>query len=164
MIIAPDRFRDEEYLHPREEFEKTEHKVTVASLETGVCVGMFGAEATARAAVRDVSADDYDAIILVGGQGASALAVPEVFKLYQDAQAKGKIMAAICVSPMILAKAGVLKGKRVTVFKTPDTLKALEDGGAEFFDTPVVVDGKTVTGNGPEAARDFAREIINLLA
>jgi len=58
-----------------------------------------------------------------------------------------------------LAKAGLLEGKKVTVFRTATTLNELKKVGALISDAPVMVDGKIITGKGPEAAREFGQKI-----
>ena len=73
-------------------------------------------------------------------------------------------MAAICLSPVVLAKAGVLRGKKSTVFETAETVRALRDGGAEYVKTDVVVDGRIITSPGPEAVASFARRIVEALS
>ena len=69
----------------------------------------------------------------------------------------GKVVAAICIAPVILARAGLLKGKRATVF--PDGIPELEKAGAVYTAQSVERDGRIITGNGPEAAEAFGREI-----
>ncbi|NIM98828.1 MAG: hypothetical protein GTO24_12350, partial [candidate division Zixibacteria bacterium] len=77
---------------------------------------------------------------------------------------KGGLVASICISPVVLAKAGLLRGKKATVFRTTTTINELEKGGALISDAPVVVDGKIITGRGPEAAREFGLKIAESLS
>ena len=63
--------------------------------------------------------------------------------------------------PVILAKAGLLKNRKATVF--PDGADILIQNGAEYTAKPVEVDGQIVTGNGPQASKDFANELLKLL-
>ncbi len=80
-----------------------------------------------------------------------------------------KVLAAICWAPTILAKAGVLRGKRATVWVGADaeygkkTSEVLEDFGAQYSDEGCVVDGKIVTADGPATAKKMAGEILKLL-
>jgi len=70
------------------------------------------------------------------------------------------------ISPVILAKAGALKGKKATVWSSPldrSPIKILEAQGAEFVDEKVVWDGNIITGNGPDAAREFGKTIADAL-
>jgi protease I len=79
------------------------------------------------------------------------------------------VLAAICWAPTILAKAGLLKGKKATVWVGPDaeyakdTSEVLGDFGAEYVGKGCVVDGKVVTADGPATAKEMAQEIVKLL-
>ncbi len=162
MVIAQEMFRDEEYEHPREVLERRGATVTVASTEPGLCKGRFGLTAIADIALRDAAPQDYDAVVFVGGAGASvffddptaqALAVA----LYQT----DKIVSAICVAPTILANAGLLKGKRATSFPSQEDI--LRGAGALYTGNPVQTEGRIVTGMGPESAYGFGEAVANAL-
>lgn len=162
MVIAPEQFRDEELNHPKEIFEKEGGKVKIACKRTGKCSGMFGAVASPDMLIKDAKAVDYDAVVVVGGMGSPdhLWGDAQLHKLLQDADKAGKVVAAICLSGAVLARAGVLKNKEATVFETSDSLKELQKGGAKFIRKDVVTAGKTITADGPEAARDFGRAIL----
>ena len=66
MVIAPENFRDEEYLHTREELERAKASITVASTKTTTARGMLGATVTPDLKLEQVDVDDYDAVIFVG--------------------------------------------------------------------------------------------------
>jgi protease I len=103
-------------------------------------------------------------IVIVGGSGSPGLANrTEVIDLLNRAEDQGKKMAAICLGPMVLAKAGILQGKKATVFQTKESLAALQQGGATFIDTTLVTDGNVVTANGPAVAQAFGQELVKLM-
>ena len=89
------------------------------------------------------------------------LATHNALSLAQKFYNAGKITAAICIAPVILANAGLLNGKKATSF--PSEENALEDKGAAFTGNPVEADGLIVTAEGPKAARDFGKKIAQLL-
>ncbi|MDD1666685.1 MAG: DJ-1/PfpI family protein, partial [Methanomicrobiales archaeon] len=72
--------------------------------------------------------------------------------------------AAICLSPVVLARAGVLSGKKATVFRTADSVAEMRKGGADLRGEPVVVDGRFVTANGPAVARRFGEAVVSGLS
>jgi protease I len=76
----------------------------------------------------------------------------------------GKPIGAICLAPPVLARAGVLAGKRASTFPDPRALIELKRGGATSVDEPVVSDGTIVTGNGPAAAAAFAAALVHLVS
>ncbi len=162
MIIASQNFRDEELLIPKKLFEKEGYQVVIASSSLKPAKGMLGALVTPQILIDQVNVDDYDAIVFVGGIGAQEyFHNPVAHKIAREAVVKGKVLGAICLAPRILAEAGVLKGKKATVWQSEG--KALEEKGAIYTGKPVEIDGKIVTGAGPFAAEEFAKAILNLL-
>ena len=164
MIVAQKNFRDEELLIPKEMLENAGHSVKIASLTRAEASGMLGAKVTPDMAVHEASPDYFDAIVVVGGSGSPVLADSnDVTDLLAKASERGKIVSAICLGPMALAKSGVLSGRKATIFKTEDSVQALRDGGASLTGEEVTVDGKLITANGPQAANEFAKALITLL-
>lgn len=164
FIIAQKDFRDEELKIPMQILKDNGISCTIASTSLDTAVGSLGMEVDPDIAVSNIDADDYDVIIVVGGPGAPELAEHnEVLDLLKSAEIKGKNIAAICIAPTILAKAGVLEGKRSTVWKSEKSVRQLEQGKAIFVDEPVVVEDRLVTGNGPAAAKEFAKKIIEMI-
>lgn len=167
MLIAFRDFRDEEYFLTREVLESAGAKISVASAKKGIAIGADGNEAGVDLLAKDAKAGDYDAIVFVGGSGAlTYLDNDDSYKLAQEAVSLNKVLAAICISPVILARAGVLKGKKATVWTGPmddSPAEILRECGAEFNPGPAVRDGLIVTGNGPSAAKEFAMKIIEVL-
>ncbi len=105
------------------------------------------------------NANDYDAIVLPGGAvGTENLGKHDkVLKIIDDFSKKGKLICAICAAPAILAKRGLLKDKRATIFP----------GMEKFLDKPrseaVVIDGNIITSQGPGTAIAFGLKIVEML-
>ena len=162
MIIAPENFRDEELMRPKEILQGYGAKVVIASKGVEVATGMLGASVPVDLDISDVNVDDYDAVIFVGGSGASTyFNDTTAHEIAKTAYEKGKVIGAICIAPSTLANAGVLNGKRATSW--PSERKNLESKGATYVEQPVVVDGRIVTANGPSAASEFGKKIAELL-
>ncbi|MCX8007539.1 MAG: DJ-1/PfpI family protein [Coriobacteriia bacterium] len=162
MVVAPQQFRDEEYEHPREVLLRRGAVVVTASTVAGECLGRFGAVAHAEVALADVDPSDYDAVVFVGGAGSAVFFDDERAHTLAHAVADaGGVVAAICIAPSTLARAGLLRDRRATAFPTQkDDLIA---HGAEWSDGPVEIDGRIITGNGPDAAREFGTAIADAL-
>ena len=162
LIIAREIFRDEELFDTKAALEKSGVATTVASSIVGTCKGKLGATAESTLLIDDISADEYDAVIFVGGSGAMEYYDSETaLDLAKDTYRKGKVIAAICIGPRILANAGLLEEKTATCFESEgDALKEL---GANYTGENVEIDGKIVTANGPHAAKDFGEAIADLL-
>lgn len=165
IIIAFKDFKDEEYLIPRGILEKAGADIRVVSDELGMASGVDGEEVKVDIKLHDLDVSEFDAVVFVGGSGAlDHLDNQDSYRIAEDAVSQNKVLAAICISPVILAKAGVLKGKKATVWtdafnKGPK--KILEENSAEFQDKDVVIDGKIITANGPGAAGEFGKAIIH---
>ena len=106
--------------------------------------------------------DDYDVIIFIGGIGACEYyRDKKVLSLAVKTFNKGKKTCAICVAPLILANAGLLKNKNATIYK--DLVQMLKEHSAKYTGKQVEVDGNIITANGPNAARLFGQIIAREL-
>lgn len=165
FIIAQENYQDHEYGAPKKVLEDAGVEVITASSQTGKCQGSFGSTTEATVALADINVDDYDAIIFIGGSGARAYQHDvQAHLTAQEAINRNKILAAICIAPTILAHAGVLEGKKATVWNgNGEPAKILTANGATFIDEPIVVDGNIITANGPPAADNFGKAILEKL-
>jgi len=166
LIVAPVGFRDEEALEPKKVLEGAGHTVVVGSKGMKTAKGMLGAELAVDVELHEVNVDDYDAVAFVGGPGASGyFNDADAHRIAQEAVEKGKILAAICIAPAILGNAGLLSGRRATIWDSGGVqIAALERSGAKYSGENVTVDGKLVTANGPAAATAFGKKIVELLS
>lgn len=163
MIIASFNFRDEEYLTPHKIFSSYGIKIITASSSLQTSSGMLGAKVKPDIVLADVEVKDYDAIVFVGGNGSSQYWNDKTaHQIAQTVVSHNKILAAICMAPVTLANADVLKGKRATVFFTE--ANRLKGKGANYTGADVEIDGNIITADGPQSAEKFAQAIIKLLA
>lgn len=162
IVIARKVFRDEEYLEPLRALEDAGIDVTTASTRPGECIGKLGARAIATMAIEDALSVPWDAVVFVGGAGAADFFDDtSAHALARSARDRGAVVAAICIAPSTLARAGLLDGLRATAFETQeDDLRA---HGAIWTGAPVEVDGRVVTANGPAAARAFGETIATMV-
>lgn len=170
MIIAHENFRDEELNVPFKQFLGEGIDVTVASTEKGTATGMFGATFDVKYSLDDVNEADFDAVLFVGGMGTPSVRADERAVNIAKNSVGRKVLGAICWAPTILAKADVVKGKKVTVWLGDDpeygmkTSAVMEKAGATFVNKEVVTDGNIVTGNGSNAAEKFAAAVMDKLS
>ncbi len=160
MVIAPVDFRDEEFLEPKAVFEQLNMNITVSSKGVKTAKGKLGASAEIDKDISAVHASDYDAVVFVGGPGASVYFEDSLaLDLAKEAYESEKIVAAICIAPSILANAGILEGKKATSFSSESS--NLEAQGAKYTGTDVEIDGKIITAKGPAAARKFGMAVAD---
>lgn len=163
MIVAHRDFRDEELFEPKKVFEAHGAMVVVASSTPEEARGMLGGSVKPDLLLKDVRAADYDAVVFVGGEGAKEYwGDQEAHRIAREALEQGKVLGAICLAPVTLARAWVLAGRRATVY--PSEAAEIKAGGAEYTDARVEVDRSVVTASGPEDAREFAEAIVTLMA
>ncbi|MBN1654090.1 MAG: DJ-1/PfpI family protein [Deltaproteobacteria bacterium] len=163
MVIAPKNFRDEELFKTREVIEAAGHSVILASLSTEESVGMLGGKAKPDITIAEAKAAEYDAVVFVGGSGAAVLLDhAQTLALARDADRAGKLVAAICIAPGILANSDLLRGKRATSWSGEHD--HLKEKGAKVTNKRVEQDGRIITGNGPSAAKAFGEAIVRYLA
>ena len=100
-----------------------------------------------------------------GGPGAAALAASkEVGALLEEQEKEGRMIAAVCAAPTVLAAHNIGKGANVTSYPAPAFREKLEAGGYKYQDDKlVVVDGNIVTRRGPGTSFQFALEIVKIL-
>lgn len=168
MIIAFKDFRDEEYFVPKGILEAAGAEAKTASSQKGTAIGADGGEVEVNLLVSEINPADFDAVIFIGGPGTlKYLENEDSYKVVRETVSQEKVLAAICIAPVILAKAGVLEGKKATVWSSSldkSAVKILEENGAIFQDELVVVDGKLITGNGPTAAKEFGETLVEILS
>lgn len=161
MVIAPNGYQDIEYGDTRTVLEKKGHEIEVAST-TAVAQGALGGSVETDLMLGEANPGNYDAIVFIGGPGTSLyFQNPKALELAKTFYGSGKVTAAICIAPVILANAGILEGKHATVF--PSGAEELVRKGAKFTDSKVEIDGNIVTANGPNAAAKFGKKIAKLL-
>lgn len=165
MVIARDNFRDEEYSYPREIFESNGARVIVAAETSRECRGMLGLKVTPHLPIRNVRPNGYDAVVIVGGTGAQKYLWEDadLHVIIQKVHSSGKIVGAICLAGVVLARAGILQGKKVTVYKTPESLNEIQNVNARYLPESLVIDGNIITADGPRAAKEFGKAIVEAL-
>ncbi|MHB0995939.1 MAG: DJ-1/PfpI family protein [Elusimicrobiales bacterium] len=162
IFIAFQGFRDEEYTEPKKVLEAAGHEVTTVSTARGEARGKFRVTAQVDKVIDEIDPAGYDALALVGGPGAlEHLDNPKVHALFRRAAELGKVWGAICISPVVLAHAGLLRGRTVTCW--PDGAPELEKAGAKYTGSELEIDGKLITASGPVPAKKYGQAMAEAL-
>jgi protease I len=166
IIIASENFRDEEYFVTKEVLEKNGISVTTVCDKTKA-IGKFGGEAFADLLINDLNVDDFDAIIFAGGLGAVKLFDNEMtYMILRKAVIMKKLIAAICIAPTLLAKSGILKNKRATVWSTDmdkSAIRIIQLNDGIYERKSIVQDGNIITAENAEYAQEFGEAIAAYL-
>jgi len=162
LIIAAKGFRDEELQRPQAILKRAGVQIAIASSSLSTATGMLGGTAKPDLLLRDVKVEDYDAVVFVGGAGSSEYwNDPTAHALARKAVEAGKVLGAICIAPVTLANADLLRGKKATVWSTE--APRLKAGGAVYTGKGVEVDGRIITADGPASAEAFGNAIRKAL-
>ena len=163
MVIAPQKFREEEFLIPKSTFQENNIEVFTCAKDVSSAVSTDGLTINTDKILSEVDLNNIDALVFVGGPGATIYFNDlQIFNLLKKAVEKGKILGAIWIAPSILANAGVLKNIKATCY--PSERNNLSKQGAILLPEHVVVDNLIVTADGPKSSKDFANEIVKLLS
>jgi protease I len=124
--------------------------------------GKPGTEVTVDVNADQVSASEFDGIVIPGGYAPDKMRrFPKMVKIVRDLHEEGKVVAAICHAGWMLASAEILQGKSVT------SVSAIKDdlvhAGADWVDQEVVIDGNIITSRTPDDLPAFMRAIIQAL-
>ena len=160
-VVAPEKFQQIEYLESKRALEKRGHKVITASLKR-VATDKLGEKYKVDLLLSEVNAEDFDAILFAGGPGSHALFDDQqCHDLARKFHAAHKLTTAICAAPLILGRAGLLEGKKVTCF--PDQIQDVKNTDAVYTGAHVERDGLIITADGPDSAYDFGLAIADAL-
>ena len=163
VILVEDMFNIYEFWYPYYRLKEAGVKVTVVgSGRKNQFTGKPATEISVDANAEDVSAADFDGIIIPGGYAPDMMRrSPAMVKLVADFDKTGKLVASICHAGWMLASAGILNGRKVTSFF------AIKDdmvhAGAEWQDAAVVVDNNLVTSRTPDDLPVFMPAILEVL-
>ncbi len=164
LVIASNQFQDQELNDTYNGLKSNNISVEVASTTLNTVVGMMGSTFKPTMLVSNIDVNDFDAIIFIGGSGAEEYwNNSEAHRIATSAYNNGKVLGAICIAPVTLAKAGLLKGKKATVWDSEK--QELTNDGAVYTAADVEKDGRIITAAGPFASKSFAetlsREILS---
>ena len=161
-ILVEDVYEELELWYPYYRLLEAGAKVTLVGPAVKTYESKHGYPATADVAAADVSADDFDGIVIPGGFAPDRLRrYSEILDLVRGVWAKGGLIAAICHAGWVPISAGILKGKRATCVSA--IKDDLVNAGAEYVDEAVVVDGNLVTSRTPSDLAQYLPAILDVL-
>jgi len=158
MIPFADGFEDIEAFTIVDILRRAGISVDMVGIMGSVIKSSNGVRVMTDKKLTDVNADEYDGIVLPGGSAYEIFGrTKPLLDMLKRLNSQGKLIGAICASPSVLAKAGVLEGKRATIF--PGMEREIPYPRAE----KVVIDGNVITSQAPGTAMEFALRIVEVL-
>ncbi len=164
-VIITDLFEDSEYLQPAAAFDAAGHQLTTVGLKAGTTVRgkKKDTPVVVDQALTDVSAKDFDALLIPGGFSPDKLRADQkavaFVKEFMDA---GKPVFSICHGPQILITAKAIEGRKITGWKS--IVQDIKYAGGIFLDREVVVDGNLVSSRSPADLPAFIRASLEKLS
>jgi protease I len=154
-------------LFNEQEFEPALRRLSLAGIETrltaadsGVAVSMSQLIVNPDLTLRDANAADYAGLVLIGGSGAALHWDDSLLQSKcREFAAGGKVVAAIGIAPVTLARAGVLKGRRATAFCDRSIVDWLKQAGTKYGFRGLVADRNIITAQSSEQARAFGQAV-----
>jgi protease I len=163
-ILATHGFEQSELEIPHARLKEHGATVHIVSPEKGEIRGWdekdWGRPVKVDVSLDQARADDYDAIVLPGGQiNPDLLRVEKnALDLIRDFYDQQKVVAAVCHAPWLLIETGIIKGRRATSYKSIKT--DMINAGAKWEDSEVVTDQGIVTSRQPADLEAFAEKIM----
>ncbi len=167
-ILATSGFEQSELMEPHKQLKEAGATVEIVSLETKNIRGwnkdQWDQSVAVDRAVSEAKVDDYDALILPGGQiNPDILRADEsAVAFVRDFAASGKPVAAICHAPWLLIEADIVRGRRATSYHSIRT--DMKNAGADWRDEEVVVDGNLITSRAPNDIPAFVNAVADAVA
>lgn len=163
-VLITDMFEDSEYARPAAAFAKAGHELVHVGLKAGATVKGVkkGSPVKVQKTAKEVKVADFDALFIPGGYSPDKLRVDEaVVKFAREFVQSGKPVCLICHAPQLLITAQVLKGRKITGWKS--IIQDIKNAGAEFLDQEVVEDGNLVSSRSPADLPAFIKACLKRL-
>lgn len=164
ILLAPG-FEEAEALVPADVLRRAGVDVSLTGLFGSAVSGSHNVTVTADVTVEQVSLSGGDMVLIPGGPGFARVEESEaaVTLIRQAADDEAMWVAAICAAPTLLARMGLMTGRRAVCYPGMEDLLT-EGGAAPCMDCSVVRDGRFITGRAPGSAFDFALALTEVLA
>lgn len=159
-VLLADGFEEIEALTVVDIMRRANVQCDMISIKNIEVVGAHNIKVTSDK-ILDNTINGYDLLVLPGGMpGTTNLQKDKnVIQAVKKFNEEGKLVAAICAAPIVLAEAGIITGKKITSYPGfEDELK-----GCDYKEERVVVDGNIITSRGPATAMEFAYKLLEIL-
>lgn len=162
IVLASKDFRDEEYTITERVLKDKNIISLTCSTTTENIKGMFGTVIQPVLLLDSVQEFSFDGIIIIGGNGAKELwENKKLICLLKEFNSNKKLIGAICLAPMVLANAGLLKNKIATIHDS--AVIEFRNKKVSYTNTNVQVTENIITSNGPASSTLFAQTFARLL-
>ena len=163
VALVDETYEDLELWYPKIRLEEEGWKVVVAGPQKDrEYHGKHGYPCRPDAAIDEIEASEFDALLVPGGFAPDKLRrLDRVKELVRQFDEDGKLIAFICHAGWILISAGILQGRRAT--STVGIRDDMRNAGAVWVDEPLVIDGNLISSRTPADLAEFAKGMVQWL-
>lgn len=163
-VIIDEGFEDSEYQRPVDALKSAGHEVVNVGLKKDTDVKGKAQKSTAHIdeEVPQAEQEHFDALLIPGGYSPDHLRThEEVVGFVRNFVNSGKPVFAICHAPQLLINAKVLRGRKITGWKS--IAQDIKNAGAQYLDQEVVEDRNIISSRSPQDIPAFNSRILELL-
>jgi len=162
IFLSANNFSEEEYLIVKRVFLSAGKKIFITSDTSNACTGNSRMKIQADTDFLNVNEKNFAAVVLIGGKGSKDYwDNKQLHNIVNNFIRGGKIVAAICSAPVILARAGILSKIPATCWS--EDKNELINLGIEYKDRSINAENSVVTADGPRSAEQFAETVLNMI-
>ena len=162
IFLSATNFSEEEYLIIKKVFLKAGKGIFITSDSYTVCSGNNGLKVKADTDFYNVNDKNFSAVVLIGGKGSKDYwDNKQLHNIVNNFKSAGKIVAAICSAPVVLARAGILSKIPATCWA--EDKNELINLGIDYKDRSIIAENSVVTADGPRSAEQFAETVLNMI-
>ncbi|UFJ41747.1 DJ-1/PfpI family protein [Brevibacillus humidisoli] len=165
FIIPPDRFNEDELFQPKAALENAGVAVTIASTAVGEVTGDNNGKTNVETIFSTESPDVYDVVGVIGGSGTidHLWGNQELLDFLKQAHTQNVLVSGICAGSVVVAKTGLLSGRKATCYPVDVMINELKANDVEYVVENVVAHKDIITSNGPDGAKDFGESLVQAL-
>jgi len=163
VSLVHDNFEDLEFWYPVLRLQEAGFAVDIAGEQGNQTYhGKYGVPAESHMSYKEVKVADYQGVLIPGGWAPDKIRrFPEALSIVRNMHEQHRVIGQICHAGWVCISAGILKGKKVT--STPGIKDDMENAGALWEDTSVVVDGKLISSRRPPDLPDYMKAFLAAL-
>ncbi len=165
VIVGQTNYDEKEFSTVQQRLEAEGADVFVASNSLEKALGRLEGFVTPDLTIAEANPEEFDAVVIIGGYGARVHLWddPTTHELVKNAAAANKVIAAASTAPMVLLNAGILSGRKATVFPDYNATLAFKTNGVQFIHEDVVVDDNLITTNHHNVIDGLVDKLIEKL-
>ena len=161
IIVVGPAVEDTEFAYPYYRLQEDGFSVDVASNGAIPIIAKHGLPISCNMDIKNIQSSNYDLLIIPGGlESPDRLRqIPELLNFINEFNEQGKVIGSVCHGPWVLISAGIVKGKKMTIYK--GCKDDLINAGANYIEASVVIDKNIITAPHFRDNAVWVKETLN---